>query len=147
LVNALARGISAWAVRFGKDTDLSNNQTTWWKVMNKLFVIFSILALSVSAPALAGWGNGTPPHEQPQADPKPNSDSDFGAPGGHGGGGFGTSDVGHTSPNGHIDPSGTNGNQASPTGAAHSGNVDRGNAGGPGGGECNECGGGGGGAE
>jgi len=101
--------------------------------MRRVFAVFSAIVLCMSTPALAGWGNGSPPHAQPQADPPPNSDSDVGAPGGFGGGGFGTSDVGHTSPNGHTDPSGTNGNQASPTGAAHSGNVDRGNAGGGGG--------------
>ena len=113
--------------------------------MNKIVVAFGVLALSlaVSASAFAGgYGNDPTRANQPQAQ-VPNGDA--GKPGGFGGGGFGTSDVSHTSPNGHVDPSGTNGNQASATGAAHSGNVDRGNAGGPGGGCEGDCGGGGGG--
>lgn len=101
--------------------------------MNKsLAIITMALSLAFVAPAFAGWGN-----DNGKGNPQ-------GAPGGHGGEAFGVSENTHGA-NGNEDPSGTNGNQASATGAAHSGNVDRGNAGGPGGGECNECGGGGGG--
>jgi hypothetical protein len=134
MVNHAGHGISAMAVRFAKDRVPTTNKR--WKVMNKLLLVASIIALSISAPALAGWGNGNPPHEQPQADDPPNSDDDFGAPGGHGGGGFGTSDIGHTSPNGHTDPSGTNGNQGSDNANPNADNADNGNAGGPGGGGC-----------
>lgn len=90
--------------------------------MNKLLPIFALVALSLSAPALAGWGNDSAPHEQPQADGEPNSDSDFGAPGGFGGGGFGESQEGDN-------PSGTNGNQSK---NGKTKNDDKGNAGGPG---------------
>jgi hypothetical protein len=125
MVNHAGHGISALAVRFAKDRVPTTNKR--WKVMNKVLVVLGALALSVSvsAPALAGWGNGSAPHEQPQADDPPNSDSYDGAPGGFGGGGFGESQEGDN-------PSGTNGNQSK---NGKTKNDDRGNAGGPGDGE------------
>ena len=95
--------------------------------MNKIVLAFGALALSlaISTSAFAGWDNG---NGNPQ-----------GAPGGHGGEAFGVSERDHTSPNGHVDPSGTNGNQGSDNANVHANNADRGNAGGPHG-ECNECG-------
>jgi hypothetical protein len=76
------------------------------------------LVLSLSAPALAGWDDG-------KGNPQ-------GAPGGHGGQAFGVSERDHVSPNGHVDPSGTNGNQGSDNANPHANNADRGNAGGSG---------------
>lgn len=81
-----------------------------------------LLSVSVSAAALAG-GAGYTKKEQPQADPVPNSDSNYGAPGGHGGGGFGKSDRTNGT-NGDV--SGINGNQGKDPSMK---NDDRGNAG------------------
>jgi hypothetical protein len=143
IVNGGGRGISACAVRFAVTAHLISQQPNQrWKVMNKIVLACGILALSfvLSASAMAG-GAGYLKKDQPQAQ---DGQGDGPYPGGHGGGGFGTSDVTHTSPNGHADPSGTNGNQGSDNNNPHADNADRGNAGGPGGGECDgDCGGGG----
>jgi len=112
--------------------------------MNRIVLACGLLALSFAISTSAMAGGGYLKKDQPQAQ---EGQGDGPYPGGHGGGGFGTSDVSHASPNGHTDPSGTNGNQGSDNANPHAGNADRGNAGGPGGGCEGECGGGDGGGE
>jgi hypothetical protein len=97
--------------------------------MNKHFVLVAALslAMSISAAAFAGgYGNDDSRSDHPQAQ---DGQGVSGKPGGHGGGGFGTSDVDHTSPNGHVDPSGTNGNQGSDNANPRADNGSNGNAG------------------
>jgi len=86
--------------------------------MNESLAIIGALALAVclSQSALAGWDDGK---GNPQC-----------APGGHGGQAFGVSERDHVSPNGHVDPSGTNGNQGSDNANPNANNANRGNAGG-----------------
>ena len=86
---------------------------------------------AAAAAFAGGYGNDPDRADQPQAQ---DGRGVSGKPGGHGGGGFGTSDVDHVSPNGHTDPSGTNGNQGSDNNNPRAGNGSRGNAGGLGGG-------------
>jgi hypothetical protein len=90
--------------------------------MQKVLALLGALLLSVSwtASVEAGWGNGSPKKDHPQAQ---EGQGDSLSPGGHGGGGFGTSENGDN-------PSGVNGNQGKDPNEK---NDDRGNAGAGGG--------------